>query len=279
MIDGIKIFDAHMHIIGRFKKREQSLADYLDQYGIDKAVITSLNTKASLNSIAALSNFNGELNSSAKEQFDKFRMKEQYEHKEVLNIIRENPDRFVGFFWFNPKIAKRNDEHYTLLEKYLKEYDFKGVKTQWNVDNLTIKDFEELAEFLIEKDVPLFFHTGYPFAFQRPIRAKDIRKFVKKYPALKVIVGHAAFTMEHCIDVLMFLKDCSNVYFETSISVPYGIGTLIKAMGNHRVIFGSDSPSATTPDIEINKIRILNLDKETLEKVFYNNISEVIGVE
>ena len=38
-----------------------------------------------------------------------------------------------------------------------------------------------------------------------------------------------------------------------------------------------DSPAATTPDIEINKIRILNLDKKTLENVFYNNISNLIG--
>ena len=53
--------------------------------------------------------------------------------------------------------------------------------------------------------------------------------------------------------------------------------TLIKIMGDHRVVYGSDAPSATNPDIEINKIKMLNLSKETLENVFYNNINKLIG--
>ena len=47
-------------------------------------------------------------------------------------------------------------------------------------------------------------------------------------------------------------------------------------MGQKRVMYGSDAPAATTPDIEINKIKILNLKKNVLEDVFYNNISNLI---
>ena len=83
---------------------------------------------------------------------------------------------------------------------------------------------------------------------------------------------HAAYTMEYCVSCLKYFPKCSNVYFETSLSVPYGINILIKVMGNHRVMFGSDSPAATTPDIEINKIRILNLDLNlVLNRIFSNN--------
>jgi predicted TIM-barrel fold metal-dependent hydrolase len=49
------------------------------------------------------------------------------------------------------------------------------------------------------------------------------------------------------------------------------------SMGSERVIFGSDSPTATTPDIEINKFKILNLKKPILENVFYNNITNLLG--
>ena len=47
-------------------------------------------------------------------------------------------------------------------------------------------------------------------------------------------------------------------------------------MGKERVIFGSDAPPATTPDIEMRKIEILNLDKSTLEHVFHKNIESLI---
>ena len=83
--------------------------------------------------------------------------------------------------------------------------------------------------------------------------------------------------MEYMINELRYFKRYTNVYFETSLSVPYGIMTLIKIMGAHRVMYGSDSPSATNPDIEINKILMLDLSKQTLENVFYNNISNLIG--
>lgn len=278
MIDGIKIFDSHLHILGAFKKRDMTLIQYLDKYGIDKAIITTLNQAASFQKITSFSNLKFD-SEAAKESFNEIIPKEQYDHVEVRELVQKNPERFVGFYWFNPRIAQDNEDHYKILEKYIKDYGFKGVKTQWNVDNLKIKDYYKLAEFLIEKDLPLYFHSGYPFFFQKNIKPREISSFVDKYPKLKLILGHAGFTMEYCINVLLNLSKTKNVYFETSLSVPYAIRTLIKVMGIDRVLFGSDSPSATTPDIEINKIKILNLDKEALEKVFYKNTAKLLGID
>ena len=54
--------------------------------------------------------------------------------------------------------------------------------------------------------------------------------------------------------------------------------SLIKAIGEDRVIYGSDSPAANPPDIEIQKIFCLDLDKKTLEKVFYENMNNLLGL-
>ena len=83
--------------------------------------------------------------------------------------------------------------------------------------------------------------------------------------------------MEYCINLLRYFTNLPNVFFETSVSIPYGIMTLIKIMGDHRVVYSSDPPSATNPDIEMNKIKMLNLSKKTQENVFYNNINKLIG--
>jgi len=270
MIDGIKIFDAHTHHLGRFKRRDETLVEFLDRFNIDKAVVTTLNKSANLNAI-----LNANRDEAESEFLDKFVQKKQYDHEEVRKMVEKNPDRLVGFYWFNPRIA--DDEDWKLLEKYIVDYKFKGVKTQCYVDMLKIpEDLYLLAEFCIDKDIPLFLHSGSGFFFQKSVRSKDYYKLVRKYKDLKVILGHAAFTMEYAISLLKFFAKTPNVFFETSVSIPYGIMTLIKAMGSHRVMYGSDAPTATSPDIEIDKIRILNLDERTLEDVFYNTINNLI---
>lgn len=275
MIDGIKIFDAHMHYLGRFKKRDESIVDYLERYGIDKAIITTVNKQTTLEKFNLLPGENLMKNFNEAKFNAYFDLKDQLDHSEVLKLVQRNRN-LVGFYWFNPKIA--GDDDWKLMKKYITEYNFKGVKTQMCVDLLKVpEDLFTLAEFCIKYDIPLFLHSGVGFFFQDAFRAKDYYKFVKEYPDLKCIIGHAAYCMEYCINLVRFFKDLPNVFFETSVSIPYGIMTLIKVMGDHRVIFGSDSPSATTPDIEISKIKMLNLSKETMENVFYNNINNLIS--
>jgi predicted TIM-barrel fold metal-dependent hydrolase len=278
MLDGIKIFDAHMHIIGRFKKRDESFIEFLDRFNIDKAIITSLNQSANMKTLTSFSKTEDNKNGADLKLLNQFTAEKQLDHEEVKKLTQKHPDRLFGFFWFNPRIATQDNDSYKILEEYIKKYNFKGVKTHAYVDLLKLNDYFELAEFLIEYDLPLYFHSSQAVFFQKPIRAKDLYRLVNKYPELKLIIGHAAYSMEYSVNCMRYFTKCPNVFFETSVSAPYGIRLLIKSMGNHRVMYGSDSPSVTTPDIEINKIRILNLDKETLDNVFYNNISNLIGV-
>ena len=275
MIDGIKIFDAHVHYLGRFKKRDESIVEYIEKFGIDKAIITTVNKHTTLEKFNLLPDENSMENFDEAMFIDHFGLKDQLDHNEVLKLVQEN-EKLFGFYWFNPKIA--DDDDWKLMKKYIMEYGFKGVKTQMCVDLLKVpEDLFSLAEFCIKYDVPLFLHSSVGFFFQDAFRAKDYYDFIKEFPELKCIIGHAAYSMEYCINLLRYFTNLPNVFFETSVSIPYGIMTLIKIMGDHRVIFGSDAPSATNPDIEISKIKMLNLSKKTLENVFYNNICNLIG--
>ena len=273
MIDDFKVFDSHLHYLGRFKPRNESILEYMDRFGIDKAAITTLNRDASLNAIMTTGNKDANNNHI----IEQFVQKEQYDHGPVRALVDAHPERLVGFFWFNPKIAEESD--WKLLRTYIEQYGFKGIKTQTFVDLLKIpEDLHLLAEFCIEYDLPLFIHSGTPFFFQKPVRLKAYYRLVKRYKELKVILGHSAFTMEHTISLLRYFRGFKNVFYETSCSIPYGIMTLIKAMGSGQVIYGSDAPAATTPDIEINKIRILNLPPEIARQVFYDNFNKLIGL-
>ncbi len=275
MAEELKIFDAHMHHAGRFKQREQSLIELMDQHGINKAAVTTLNQDANLNAINKSKDIN-----DIQGFLDEFVAKKQYNHEQVKKLVEENSDRIYGFFWFNPRIATNDD--WSLLEKYILEYDFKGVKTHPYIDFLKApNDFHQLAEFCIEYDIPLYIHSGSGFFFQKQAHVKDYYRLAKKFKELKLIIGHAAFSMEYCVNLVRFFardSNTPNVYFETSVSIPFGILSLIKAMGEDRVIFGSDAPAANPPDIEISKICCLNLEESTLKKVFYDNFSHIMGI-
>ncbi|MBD3195184.1 MAG: amidohydrolase family protein [Candidatus Lokiarchaeota archaeon] len=272
MINDIKIFDAHFHYTGKFKKENESLINFMDRYHIDKAIITTLNKSANSK---LLMNTNKTFN--RKTYLNNLIPKKQHDHTEVINLIKKYPERLYGFCWFSPNIA--TDDDWALLRKYIADYDFKGVKIQTTLDNLDIsKDLDRLVDFCIEMDVPLYYHSGNNFFFQKPIKIEDLYKLYLESQDLKLIIGHSAFTMEYTISVLRYFQGFDNVYFETSMSVPYGINVLIKVMGNDKIIYGSDAPAATTPDIEIQKIKALNLKPEIEKLIFYENISNLIGI-
>lgn len=271
MINDLRIFDAHMHIFGRFKPRNVSLTDYMDSFGIDRAIITAVNEATNLNALLTT-----ESDIDDEEFMEKFSPSHQYDHELVRKEVGTHPERLTGFYWFNPRIATKKD--WETLDKYITEYKFKGVKIQPYVDMLKVpEDLHQLAEFCVNKNVPLFAHSGTPFFFQEMIRARHYHEFIQHHQELRLVLLHSAFTMAHCINCLRYFPKISNVYFETSVSIPYGIMTLIKAMGADRVIYGSDAPAANPPDIEMQKIFLLNFDKETLEKVFYGNITKLLG--
>ncbi len=272
MIDkDFPIFDAHMHYTGKFMNKNETLIEFLDRFGIDKAIITTLNTSANSKLLSTINN----KDLTDKQLADKFYPKNQYNHEHVKKLIESHPKRLIGFYWFNPRIADEKD--WKELTRYIKNYNFKGVKTQASLDNLDpLTDMDKLAEFCIDLDIPLYFHSGINFYFQKPFKIQSLYELKKKYKKLKLIIGHAAYTMEYMISLLRYFEPFPRVYFETSLSVPYGIKVLIKVMGAERVLYGSDSPPATTPDIEINKIKILDLPKDIQKKVFYENTNNLL---
>ncbi|MBD3254353.1 MAG: amidohydrolase family protein [Candidatus Lokiarchaeota archaeon] len=271
MEGNIEIFDAHMHYTGKFLNKNETLIEFMDRFGIDRAVINTLNVSANSNLLI------NDMKSIDDEEYgERVYENNRYDHSQILTLIKEHPERLEAFYWFNPRNAEEED--WKLLKSHILDYNFKGVKTQGTLDNLRIPDdFHALADFCLQHDIPLFFHSGQAFFYQNSYRAKDIFEFVKQYKDLQLILGHAAYTMEYLINVLRYFPNMKNVFFETSLSVPYGINVLIKVMGQKRVMYGSDAPAATTPDIEINKIKILNLKQDVLEDVFYNNINNLIS--
>ena len=189
--------------------------------------------------------------------FKKLMNTDQLDHTDVKEIVKKAPDRFYKFFWFNPNMnPERQEEDYNVLENHFKE-GFCGVKIHSGFHSIKVpKDIQKLISFMQDYDEDLIFyiHSLPKTAFFGGVSTKDIANLASKNPNLRIIVGHAANTMSYALDVGMTLRSYENIYYETSCSVPFGIYSLIKTIGHNKILFGSDSPTASTLPIEIDKI-------------------------
>jgi len=277
-----KIFDAHLHTYGMFLKPFEDVLSYLDHYNVEKAIITTINrAKYHHKQREYASNENqGEDLSKYLNDFKNMTPKGQLSHQDVIDIANKAPDRFYKFFWFNPKLNPEEEEdNYKILENHFKK-DFIGVKIHASFNFFKFpKGIEKLITFMQEFDkrILLFIHSLPKTQFHDGSEPQDIAKLARKFPNLRIIVGHAAFCMEYAVSVGVLLKKFENVYFETSCSVSLGIYNLIKTLGHKRILFGSDSPTTSTLPIEIEKIISLpRISNEAKQDIFYNNVSKLL---
>ncbi|MFX0033510.1 MAG: amidohydrolase family protein [Candidatus Hodarchaeota archaeon] len=274
-----KIFDAHIHTFGTFMDKNEDLISYMDNCNVEKAILTTINRAVSSKIYSQASKEfkenHGDLDdfSVAFEKMKRSIPTDQLDHQDVIDIAAKAPTRFYKFFWFNPKIQDK-EKNYKILENHFYE-GFCGVKIHSGIHLIEIpRDILTLIEFMQDynKNFPLFIHYTPKFTAFGGISSTNIAKIASSYPELKIIIGHAALAMELAVDLSLSLRKYSNIFFETSCSIPYGILTLIRNIGHKRVIFGSDSPVTNPLKLEIDKILSLPINDEIKQDIFYNNV-------
>ena len=281
--NNFKIFDAHMHTIGIFLPRNMSLVEYMDQYNIEKAMLTTTNKTARPSDYIDRGEKEEKHEDSSNkmikafENYKKTMPKGQLDHQDVIDLSKKHPDRFYNFFWFNPNIGQEQEiDDYRTLENYLKN-GFYGVKLHSVIHLIKIpRDVLKLAALLEEHDKILFLHSHPKVSFFNGLYSKDIVKLANSFPNLKIIVWHAGYAMEYAMELGMNLKRYENIYFETSCSIPYALFSLCRAVGHERILFGSDSPITNPVQIEIDKILCLPISNEQKQDIFYNNVEKLI---
>ena len=205
--------------------------------------------------------------------------KDQLDHQDVISISKLDPERFLKFFWFNPKIDQdEEDKNYRILESHFK-MGFCGVKIHSGIHLIKIpRDIISLASFMQEynKNFPLYIHFTPKFSAFGGISSKDLAKLATSFPDLNIILGHAGLAMEFAIDFGLSLKQYKNIYFETSCSIPYAILSLVKMVGHKRLLFGSDAPVTNPIQLEIDKILCLPITNDQKQDIFFNNTNKLI---
>lgn len=200
----------------------------MDEAGIDKTVILALDYEFA---------FKGDVT---------FRDYNDY----VANILKEYPDRFIGFCGIDPRRGKAAIRE---LERCVEELGFRGVKL-WPLTGFYPDDpqFYPFYERVEELGVPILCHTGMgpPKTYLKYNRPVYIDRIAVDFPGIKFQMAHIGNPwMSEAIAVA---AKNPNVYFDISMwEVSFKLAplafyqTLIEAKmtcGVGKILFGSDWP-------------------------------------
>ena len=240
-----QIIDCHCHL-GSGHDYQQSITKQLkemDYFNIDKAVICTV---------------------------DKFLAVDNKKGNDfILKAARQFPNRFIPFATANPWYGKKAIVE---LKRSINE-GARGIKLHPSIQGFLLCDdlVYPIIELACEYKLPIYFHTGTP-AYSQPMHVAEL---ALRFPEANLIMGHMGST-DFWIDAVPAAQLSSNIYVDTSWSLPDKIRHAIDILGVNRVLFGSDSPLSSYT-VEMGCINATSLDENEKVMLFSKNFLRLIG--
>lgn len=249
------VIDGHVHMgKGNFGTLDE-LKTEMSKAGIDKAVLVP----GGMLDVRKMTKYiTGEL-----------MPKGEYIPNDVIEkIIKEEPDKFYGFYCVNPlKGASVLEE----FEKGIKS-GFVGLKLAPIVHNFSLasKTVYELADLCGQLDVPFYSHVLYsPGASTRKMGL-----LAKEFPKTKFVIGHMGFGPSD-VEAIEYATKYDNLFLETSQGSYAGLKVALESCGSTKMIFGSEFP-LYRPNVSLLNIKELPCSEDELENILYKNILRLI---
>ncbi|MEX1228780.1 MAG: amidohydrolase family protein [Planctomycetaceae bacterium] len=208
----------------------------------------------------------------------------------VAKFAKEHSDRFQGWCSVDPN----DPDCVAQLRYYVNDLGLKGLKISPIYQNWNPQDPRHLPLFReAEKlDIPINIHQGTsfvrpgPLKYSNPIALEDI---AIACPGLRIIISHMGHPWE--TECIVFIRKHPNLYANVSAlhyrpwrhwqafitALEYGV--------EHKLIFGSDFPSATPEQVisglhKVNDIvegtKFPRFPEEAIHKIIYENWKHVI---
>lgn len=191
--------------------------------------------------------------------------------KEVYEMIKDHPDRFVGLVGYDPTDVMGSVRE---IETAVKEYGFKGVYAHllgWDVRPDDRRMYPCYAK-CIELDIPFSVQMGHslelmPSEGGRPIY---IDKVALDFPELTFIGSHAGWPW--CEEMIAMASKHPNVYMDISAHLPKyldpSVVHFMNTRGRSKVLFGTNAFGLSRCKDQLME---MPLKDETKQKVLRDN--------
>ena len=192
---------------------------------------------------------------------------------EVKEAWQKYPEGIAPLCWVNANLGQAA---YDMLESYLRDEHFVGVKMQPLFDAFTADSplVDPIIDLAAKYTCPVFIHCGHP-PFSLPWQ---IGLLAERHPSVQIVMVHMGHGHGVYIDgSINMAKKYANLLLEVS-GMPMGcqIKNAYDTVGHERVMFGIDSPFHH-PSVEIQRVLSCGLNDQELEDVFYNNAAKLMG--
>ena len=150
----------------------------------------------------------------------------------VERVFRAHPDKFVGWFFFNPQAGPPIDE----VERRLRDAHWIGVKAHPFWHRYPVEALDDVASLCQESGKPMLVHLGGDGA------RGDFRRLPERFPRLKLVYAHAGIPWYEAL--WEDARRRENVFVD--LSSPYLDAALrhraLRMLGPARCLYGSDGP-------------------------------------
>ena len=203
----------------------------------------------------------------------------------VKHLIDHHPKRFIGFASVTPY---RTDATKT-LEHAISDLGLQGLKLHPPLQQFYPNDKRvyPIYEKAMELDIPVVFHVGTtPFgdrcrlSMANPLLIDDV---ACDFPHLRIMLTHLG-TLFHN-EAFMVVEKHPNVFIDTAAytyEIPQIINiNLIKRIGRHKIIFGTDYPSPFADELHnmksfVDVIRSIGLPSDIEKDIFFDNFQRLL---
>ena len=191
---------------------------------------------------------------------------------QLVARLQETDARVAALGRVNPWESKAPEQ----VRKAIRQYGLKGIHLHPWEENFSINSnvVYDVMDAIAELNVPVYINAGYPIVSE-PLQ---ILELMQLYPQVTAITTHACQLdiSGLSFDDALIVAEARNIKFD--ISGVYRrdfIELLINKTGEDNVLFGSCAPYMDI-ELEIERIKAVQIADEIKEKIFYKNIMELL---
>lgn len=179
----------------------------------------------------------------------------------IAESTKKYPNRLVGFGRVDP----RREDAIKQLNRIKNKLGLTGLKLHPFVECFRPDHpfFNRFFKRINELKLPTIFHSGEGFS-----SPGLILKIAKKYPKLPIILAHLRESAASA------LKECENIYVETSGTLPDFIELSVD-IDKNRILFGSDTPYYRYPT-QIAIVEAAEISQKAKQKIFHDNFQKIM---
>lgn len=185
----------------------------------------------------------------------------------VLAACRAGGGRLVPFYFGNPHA---DPAAYRSVAE-----DFRGLEISPAVHGVPLLDDRVLAMVEVAAAAG---HPVYVVCIGRPgCGAEELVALADKFPDTRFVLGHCGFVGIDLYSVSV-VADRPSISVETSGCYTAVAATAVRRLGADRVLFGTEYP-VQHPEVELAKLRALDLDPVARGQVAWSNAHRLLGEE